>query len=186
MPKVIVKKHKFLKCYWHLLDDTEFFDIDFLYGGRDSGKSRFTAMRLIADCLRLPYFKCLMVRKVLNTVRSSQFDLIKSVIEEWKISHLFDINETRMEIICKINGQGFYGRGLDNVGGIKSFNNTSHCWIEEGKQITNVDFVVIMTSMRTNTGRVKTWFTFNPECDETYNEFWLYQDWFQHAEGQLS
>lgn len=178
--RIKIKKEKFLPCYWHLLNNTQLFDIDFLYGGRDSGKSRHIAMQLIIDCMREDYFKCLLIRKVLNTVRSSQYDLIKSIIAEWKLSHLFSFNETRLEIICRLNGNGFYGRGLDDVGRIKSFNNPSHSWIEEGNQISNEDFVVILTSLRANR-KVKTWFSFNPECEESYTEFWLWQDWFSHS-----
>lgn len=172
----------FLPCYLPLVHSDEFFDIDFLYGGRDSGKSRHIAMQLVLDCLRPGYFKCLLIRKVLNTVRSSQYDLIKSVIEEWNLTHLFRFNETRLEIICKANKNGFYGRGLDDVGRIKSFNNPSHCWIEEGNQITSEDFVVILTSLRANQ-QVKTWFSFNPECEGNYSDFWLYQEYFSHTES---
>ena len=76
-----VSKEKFLPCYHHLLDDTEFFDIDFLWGGRDSGKSRHTAQQLVIECLRSKYFKYLLVRKVLATVRDSQYSLDrKSVV----------------------------------------------------------------------------------------------------------
>lgn len=176
---VNISSEKFLPCYRHLLNKDEFFDIDFLYGGRDSGKSRNTAMELVVDCLRESYFKCLIIRKVLNTVRDSQYSLIKSVIEEWGLKSLFKCNDTRMEIIC-VNGNGFYGRGLDDVNKIKSFNNPSHCWIEEGNQITNDDFVVVLTSLRANQD-VKTWFTFNPECDTNYTDFWLWQEWFSHT-----
>lgn len=175
----------FLPCYYHLLNDgeqflSEFFDIEFLYGGRDSGKSHHVAMQLVVDCLTQPYFKCLMIRKVLNTVRQSQFDMIKKILREWELESLFDINETRMEIIFKANGNGFYGRGLDDAGRIKSFTNPSHAWIEEGNQIDADDLVIILTSLRASQ-RVKTWFTFNPECEVTYTEFWLYQDWFSHS-----
>lgn len=175
----------FLECYHHLLNDNEkylskFYDIEFLYGGRDSGKSRHVAMQLVIECMEQTYFKCLLVRKIHNTVRSSQFDLIKEIISDWGLADFFSIHETRMEIIFIPTGNGFYGRGLDDVGKIKSFNNPSHCWIEEGNQITSEDFVVILTSLRA-AQRVKTYFTFNPECDMNYTEFWLYQDWFSHT-----
>lgn len=173
----------YLPCYRHLLEP-ERFDIDFLYGGRDSGKSRQVGMQLIEECLSASYFKNLMIRKVLNTVRDSQFSLIKSIIEEWGMLDLFKINESRMEIVCKANGNGFFGRGLDDVGRIKSFNNPSSCWIEEGNQIEATDLVVVLTSLRTNNGTiVKTYFTFNPECDVNYTDFWLYQDYFEHTES---
>jgi PBSX family phage terminase large subunit len=180
---VNISKEKFLPCYLHLLDSEEFFDIDFLYGGRDSGKSRHLAQQLIVDCLRDGYFKCLLIREVLNTVRDSQFSLIKSIIEAWNMTSLFSFNDTRLEIKC-INGNGFFGRGLDDVARIKSFNNPSHAWIEEGNQVTANDFVVVLTSLRAEQ-RVKTWFSFNPECECNYTEFWLWQEWFSHTE-QLS
>jgi hypothetical protein len=191
---ITVEDDIFLDCYLHLVheDDGQIFDIDFIYGGRDSGKSRHVAMQLVKECMKPGYFKYLLIRKVLNTVRSSQFDLIKSIIEEWhnefkKIRPDYDfqsewsINESRLEIIWNRTGNGFYGRGLDDVGRIKSFNNPSGCWIEEGNQISNEDFVVILTSLRSNDARVKTWFTFNPECDVTYTEFWLWQEYFAHT-----
>lgn len=178
-------KSVFLPCYHHLLNDgakfkSKFFDIEFLYGGRDSGKSRHVAMDLVIELLQGGYFKCLMIRKVKDTVRGSQFDLIKGIIDEWNLSSLFLVNESRMEIIFKPSGYGFYGRGLDDVGKIKSFNNPSHAWIEEGNQISSEDFVVILTSLRAEQ-RVKTFFTFNPECEVNYTDFWLYQDWFSHT-----
>lgn len=183
---VKVQKDSFLPCYQHLLDDTKFFDIDFLYGGRDSGKSYHIARQLIKCCIEEKYFKCLLIRSVLNTVRDSQYSLIKSIVDKQPIElkRLFKFNDTRLEIIYLPNGNGFYGRGLDDVGRIKSFNNPSHCWIEEGNQISATDFVVVLTSLRAEQ-RVKTWFSFNPECDMNYTEFWLYQEWFEHT-TQLS
>lgn len=184
MPEIniTIAKEKFLPIYQPLILSDEVFDIDFLYGGRDSGKSRHIAMQLIVECLQKQYFKCLLIRKVLNTVGDSQFSLIKSVCEEWKIDHFFNFNRTRLEIICKLNGNGFYGRGLDDVGRIKSFNNPSCAWLEESNQIEANDLVVVLTSLRTNTGKVKTWISFNPECEVNYTDFWLWQDWFSHTE----
>lgn len=176
-----ISKDKFLPIYQPLILDPEFFDIDFLYGGRDSGKSRHIAMQLICECLRADKFRCLLIRKVLNTVRDSQYSLIESICEEWKIKHLFRFNSSRLEITC-VNGNGFFGRGLDDVGRIKSFNDPTTCWIEEGNQIEANDLVVILTSLRSNDVTVKTWFSFNPECDVSYTDFWLWQEWFMHTE----
>lgn len=181
--KISLSKQKFLPCYWHLLpsEDSEIFDIDFLYGGRDSGKSRHIAMQLIYDCLNEKTFRCLLIRKILNTVRDSQYSLIQSVIEEWGLTHLFTFNSSRLEITC-VNGNGFFGRGLNDVGRIKSFNNPSVCWIEEGNQIDREDLIIILTSLRNNDVNVKTWFSFNPECEVSYIDFWLWQDYFMHTE----
>ncbi len=177
-----VPRASFLPCYQHLLEG-EIFDIDFLYGGRDSGKSYHIARQLIRDCMSQSYFKCLLIRKVLNTVRDSQYNLIKSIIDKQPeaIRNDWSFNDTRLEIKYLPNGNGFFGRGLDDVGRIKSFANPSHCWIEEGNQITSEDFVVVLTSLRAEQ-RVKTWFSFNPECEVNYTDFWLWQEWFSHTE----
>ena len=177
-----IPKTKFLDVYHHLLEPEPVIDIDFLYGGRDSGKSRFIASKLILDCLSLPYFRCILTRKVKDTIKDSQWQLIKDITEEWGLDHLFKFNKSPLEIHC-VNGNKFICRGLDEPAKIKSVSNPSHCWVEEGNQIDNVDFVTILTSLRYNDGNVKTWFSFNPECDVNYTDFWLYQEWFEHTES---
>jgi phage terminase large subunit len=179
MIEVEISKKTFLPVYHHLLSD-KVFDIDFLYGGRDSGKSRFVASLMLIDCMRLPYFRCVLTRKVKDTIKDSQWQLIKDIAEEWKVDHLFSFNKSPLEISC-VNGNKFICRGLDEPTKIKSVSNPSHCWVEEGNQIDNTDFVTILTTLRYNEGNVKTWFTFNPECDGNYTDFWLWQEWFSHT-----
>jgi phage terminase large subunit len=174
----------FLPVYRPLVNLTsaefEFFDIDFLYGGRDSGKSRHIAMQLVIDCLMSKYFRCVLVRKVGNTIKDSQWQLIKDVVEEWGLSSLFKFSKSPLEIRCA-NGNVFICRGLDEPTKLKSISNPSHCWVEEGNQITSEDFVTILTTLRYNEGNTKTWFSFNPECDGNYTDFWLWQEWFSHT-----
>jgi phage terminase large subunit len=119
-------------------------------------------------------------RKVKDTIKDSQCQLIKDIAEEWKVDHLFKFNKSPLEITC-VNGNKFICRGLDEPAKIKSVSNPSHCWVEEGNQIDNTDFVTILTTLRYNEGNVKTWFTFNPECEVNYTEFWLWQEWFSHS-----
>jgi phage terminase large subunit len=175
-----ISRKVFLPCYHHLLEPEQF-DIEFLYGGRDSGKSRQIAQQLVKDCLEQPYFKCILTRKVKDTIKESQWDLIKSVVEEWGLSQFFNFNSSPLEIKCA-NGNRFIARGLDEPAKLKSVNNPSHCWVEEGNQINSEDFTIILTSLRYNGGNVKTYFSFNPECEITYTEFWLWQEYFSHTE----
>lgn len=172
---VDIPKRAFLPCYHHLLESQA--DIDFLYGGRDSGKSRFIAQKLLIDCLSLPYFRCVLARKVFNTIKESQWQLLKDVAEEWGIDHLFNFRISPLEITCK-NGNKFICRGMDEPGKLKSISNPSHCWAEEMNQLELDDFVVIMTSLRYNKGRVKVWCSFNPECDGDFADYWLYKTFF--------
>lgn len=178
--KIKIPKKAFLPCYQHLLNSAA--DIDFLWGGRDSGKSRHIAQQLIVDCLRLPYFRCVLVRKVFNTIKDSQWQLIKDVVDEWGLSSLFDFTSSPIEIKCA-NGNRFICRGMDNPKKLKSTSNPSHCWVEEGSDLELDDFIVILTSLRYNQGRVKVWFSFNPECNGDYNEFWLYKTFFSEHKG---
>lgn len=180
--EVEINDDVFLDVYSHLNGTEKDVDIDFLYGGRDSGKSRDVAQRLVKACLEEDYFKCILTRKVADTIKESQWDLIKSVVEEWSLSSLFKFNKSPLEIIC-VNGNRFIARGLDDASKLKSVNNPTHCWVEEGNQIDSDDFTIILTSLRFNEGNVKTWFTFNPECDVNYTDFWLYQEWFEHTDA---
>lgn len=176
---VNIPKKVFLPVYHHLLNSTA--DIDFLWGGRDSGKSAHIARQLILDCLRLPYFRCVLVRKVFNTIKDSQWQLIKDVVEEWGLSHLFTFNVSPLEIKCA-NGNKFLCRGMDDPGRLKSISNPSHAWGEELNQFALDDFVVLMTSLRYNKGKVKVWGSFNPETDGDFEEFWLYKIFFSSNE----
>lgn len=169
----------FLACYHHLFDSAA--DIDFLYGGRDSGKSKFIAQWLVYLCLKLPYFRCVLARKVFNTIKDSQWQFIKDVCEEWKVEHLFKFTVAPLEIKC-VNGNRFICRGMDEPGKLKSLTNPSHAWVEEGNQLTLDEFIILMTSMRYNQGNCKTWFSFNPECEGDYKDFWLYKIFYANAD----
>lgn len=173
----------FLPAYHHLIHSTA--DIDFLWGGRDSGKSRFIASILIYACLHLKYFRCVLVRKVFATIKDSQWQTIKDVAEFWGVDHLFDFNTSPLEIRCIYNNNRFICRGFDEPAKLKSLSNISHSWCEEGNQLTLEDFIVLMTTLRSNAGRVKTWFSFNPEANGDFQEFWLYKTFFATFPGDI-
>lgn len=174
--EIEIPRKAFLPCYYHLLNSTA--DIDFLWGGRDSGKSAHIARQLITDCLQLPYFRCVLARKVFNTIKESQYQMIKDIVDEWGLSELFTFHISPLEIRC-VNGNRFICRGMDEPGKLKSISNPSHCWAEEMNQLDLSDFIVIMTSLRYNKGRVKVWCSFNPECDGDFHDFWLYKTFFE-------
>lgn len=173
--QVNIPKRAFLEVYHYLLKSEN--DIDFLYGGRDSGKSQFVAMILLILCMSLPYFRCVLLRKVFNTVKESQWQTLKDVATRWGVDHLFKFNINPLEIHC-VNGNRFICRGLDDPGNLKSIANPSHAWVEEGNQIESDDWTLLITSLRYNAGRVKIWFTFNPETYGDFEEFWLYKIFF--------
>lgn len=177
---VTVPKHAFLPCYHHLLND-DGIDIDFIYGSRDSGKSRDEAQRLVIKALSLNYFRCILARKTFATIKDSQWQLIKDVVSDWGMDDFFQFKVAPLEIHC-INGNKFLARGFDDAHKIKSIQNPSHAWVEEGNELTADDWTVLITSLRSNKGKTKIDSTFNPECDGDFREFWIYKDYFSHTD----
>ena len=178
--EIEIDEDVFLPCYQHLRDDTGI-DIDFIYGGRDSGKSRDEAQRLVLRCLEQDYFRYILVRKTANTIKDSQWQTIKDVVYDWGLESLFTFNINPLEIRC-VNGNKFICRGMDEPAKLKSISNPSGAWVEEGNQISEEDFIFLISSLRSNQGRIKLDFTFNPESDSPdFSDFWIYRNFFSHT-----
>lgn len=182
MPKINIDidEDNFLPVYQHTIGSD--YDVEFLYGSRDSGKSRHIAQILITICMAMPKFKCPMIRKVANTVLDSQYAMIKEICEEWKVDHLFKFKTSPVPTIRCVNGGIFLGRGLDDPKKIKSLTNPSHAWIEEGADITSDDWTIITSSLRSNYYQTQIWFSFNPDVPGIYEDFWLWKRYFSHTE----
>ncbi|MDE3023786.1 MAG: PBSX family phage terminase large subunit, partial [Pseudomonadota bacterium] len=176
-PEIDIPEAAFLPCYQHLLNSET--DIDLLWGGRYSGKSHFKAQQLIIDCLQKDYFRCILIKKTAESIKDSQWQAIKDVVESWGLQHLFDFKISPLEIRCK-NGNKFIARGCDNPGKIKSVTNPSDAWYEEGNQLTRADYITVSTTLRSNKGKVREHITFNPECEGNYEDFWIYQMFFEN------
>lgn len=176
---VEIDESVFLPCYRHLLNDDNV-DIDFIWGSRDSGKSRDTAQRLVKKCLEATYFRHILARKTFNTIKDSQWQLIKDIVDEWGLNELFDFKTSPLEIHC-VNGNKFIARGFDDPHKIKSIQNPSGAWVEEGNELAKEDWVILITSLRSNKGRTKIDVTFNPEASGDFREFWLFKDYFSHT-----
>lgn len=174
--EINIEEDVFLPVYRHLLNSSN--NIEFLYGSRDSGKSRHVAQQLVKKCLQDEYFLCPMIRKVFNTIKDSQWQMIKTVIEEWGLEEFFDFTSNPLEIRCA-NGNKFLSRGLDEPKKIKSLTNPSCAWIEEASDLDENDWVLILTSLRSNYGNVQVWATFNPDMPGNYEESYLYKTFFQ-------
>lgn len=172
--QVNIDPEVYLEKYRHLQEDAHV-DIDLIWGSRDSGKSRDTAMRYVEKCLKSPNFRCILARKVYGTIKESQYQLIVDVINEWGLQSLFVCTTSPISIKC-INGGQFVGRGFDKAEKIKSMANPNHAWVEEGNELTRSDFIVLQTTLRSNDTKVKMDITFNPECEGEYTDFWLYKD----------
>ena len=159
-----------------------------LWGGRGSGKSIAAIRYLIYRCISEPYMKCILIRKVYDTIKESMFEAIKDEVSTLGLSELFEFRTHPMEIRCK-NGNKFIARGLDKPEKLKSIKEPSMAWYEEGNQITEDDFITVTTSIRSNNARfLQEVFSFNPEADTSdFKEFWIYKKFFEgHKEKTFS
>jgi phage terminase large subunit len=176
--EVEIEKEVYLPCFQHLLEENDI-DIELLWGGRDSGKSKFVAQHLTEQCMHLDYFRCIMAREVFDTIKDANWQMIKDNAEDWKVDSLFTFRVSPLGIKC-LNGNTFLARGMDKPGKIRSITNPSHVWIEEGNQLSEDAFITLLTSLRSDYGRVKVWITFNPEANcADFTEFWLYKMFFK-------
>jgi PBSX family phage terminase large subunit len=180
--EVQIPRRAFLPCYHHLLNSEA--DINFLWGGRDSGKSYFVAQNLIKKCLASDYFRCILVKKTENSIKDSQWQTIKDVVDAWGLTDLFRFKQAPLSIEC-INGNKFIARGCDDPAKLKSIKDPSDVWYEEGNQLDIQDFITVATTLRSNKVKVQQWFSFNPEAPGDYEEFWLYKTFFETYSGDL-
>jgi len=93
-------------------------------------------------------------------------------VEAWGLEDFFTFKISPLEIHCN-NGNRFICRGCDNPAKLKSIKDPSHVWIEEANQISEADYITLSTTLRSSHGKVKEWITFNPECEEHYEDFWM-------------
>jgi len=171
----------YLDCYQHLIDQNDI-DIELLWGGRDSGKSKLVAQLFLEQSMKPEYFRCLLIKQTHESIEGAQWQMIKDVAEEWGVDHKFTFKTSPLSIRCP-NGNTFATRGMDKPAKIKSFSNPSHAWIEEGNQLSEDSFITLLTSLRSDYGRIKLFITFNPETDTPdYADFWIYKTFFKKYE----
>ncbi len=151
----------------------------FLWGGRGSGKSVAAVRYLIYRCLTEPHFKCILIRKVYDTIKESMWQAIKDEVIEMGLGELFEFTQSPMEIRC-LNGAKFICRGLDKPEKLRSIKEPSFAWYEEGNQIDEDDWITVTTTLRNPKSRfLQEVFSFNPETNgEDYEDFWLYKKFF--------
>lgn len=176
---VALSKSLFLPHYQHLLESDS--DIDFLWGGRDTGKSYFIAQKLIKDCLHSQHFRCILIKKVERTIKDSQYQVIRSVVHKWGLESLFTFKRSPLEITC-VNGGAFIARGCDSPTNLKSITDPTHAWYEEADQLSTEDFVIASTTLRSNYSKIKQYVSFNPQPKGNYKKHWIYPYLKEHYE----
>lgn len=144
------------------------------YGGAGSGKSKFVVQKMIFKYLKFPKRKCLVVRKVGNTLRDSIFAEFKTVLADWKMYDKCEIRETLLTIELP-NGSQFLFKGMDDPEKIKSISGLDDIVIEECTEIDMVDFNQLNLRLRSKNPYNQIHCMFNPVSKSN----WVYKMWFE-------
>jgi hypothetical protein len=147
--------------------------VQLFLGTASSGKSVFLYKRAVLFCLAKKYFRCLLTRKVKDTIRDSIFLGMKDVIKEWNLEPYFSINESQMDIICRLNNNMMLSFGLDDPEKLKSVKDISHVLADEFSDFEPGDFAELRRRLRTDKVKhTQFWGAFNPVAD------WWGRDYF--------
>src|SRR3990172_9589551 len=173
------KKSNFNEVYLPYRNAAERFLV--FYGGRGSGKSVFIAQRYLYKCLSQPYFRLLYCRKVARTIRNSQFQLFKDLIDRSGLTPAFTIKEATMEIDC-VNGNMMIAAGMDDTEKIKSIAELTDIWCEEATEFSKEDIIQLNLCLRTRKATNQLILSFNPIT--TAN--WIYESLFVKKEFEAN
>ena len=156
-----------------------------LWGGRGSGKTDSAQKKIIIRMLTANYYKLILVRKVYDTIKESQYEGIKTAIENMGLQGLFKFTTSPLSIIC-VNGNRIIARGLDKADKIKGIDNPTAVWYEEGNDMTEEDFITVTSTIRSNKADyLQEIFSFNPESDTSnFHDFWIYKKFFEGRDGK--
>jgi phage terminase large subunit len=170
--KFTIKKNVFNESYLPYLEDYNH-RFNVFYGGAGSGKSHFVIQKMIYKYLKFPNRKCLVIRKVNNTLRDSIFALFKTVLADWKLYDKCEIRETLLTIVLP-NGSQFIFKGLDDSEKIKSIANIDDIIVEECTELTVDDFTQLNLRLRSKNPYNQIHLMFNPVSKSS----WVYNMWF--------
>ena len=167
-----ISKSLFNPVYLSSLEDySHRFNV--FYGGAGSGKSQFVIQKMIFKYLKFANRKCLVVRKVDNTLRMSTFALFKSILADWQLYDQCQIRETLLTIVLP-NGSEFIFKGLEDSEKIKSIANIDDIIIEECTEITLDDFTQLNLRLRSKNPHNQIHCMFNPVSKSN----WVFLKWF--------
>ncbi len=127
---------------------------------------------MIYKYLKYPNRKCLVIRKVGNTLRDSIYALFKSVLSDWDLYNDIDFKETLLTIAFP-NGSQFIFKGLDDSEKIKSIANIDDIVIEEATDITLDDFTQLNLRLRSKNPYNQIHLMYNPVSKAN----WVYNYW---------
>jgi PBSX family phage terminase large subunit len=128
--------------------------------------------------LNNPNFLGVLIRHTFNTIKDSSYAEIVKSINEMGLSEVFTCTQSPLEIKCQ-NGAKLICRGMDEPNKLKSIN-AMFAWYEEFEmsKISEGDWLTVSSGLRSPYNKVQEVFTFNPECEGSYQDNWFYKRWF--------
>ena len=153
-----------------------------LYGGAGSGKSHFSAEKILIRILiaikRGYKEKFLVLRKTQPALRKSVFALLKAYIDRWGIGPIVQVNKTDMSFSF-VGGSEIICSGVDDPEKLKSIEGITSVWIEEPTELTVNDFLQVDLRLRGDTPSYKQIvLSFNPISRTS----WLHGYFFEHPQ----
>ncbi|MDU7085643.1 MAG: PBSX family phage terminase large subunit [Clostridium sp.] len=130
--------------------------------------------KLLYKYLKYSKRKCLVVRRIGNSLKDSVFALFKSTISNWNIYNDCKINKTDLTIELP-NGSSFIFKGLDDEERLKSIADIDDIWIEEATEIDDFKFDQLCLRLRSKKPYNQVFVSFNPISKEN----WVYKRWFR-------
>lgn len=181
--KIRIDKQTFNDKYLPLYDNNNRFKV--LYGGSGSGKSEGAFRMMILHTVSRKQMNVLVLRKHQTSARKSVFPLLIKIINEYGLSNMFDIRDTRMEIVNKMNGNTIICTGLDDGEKIKSitFKNgiLTTIMMEEANEFLEDDFKQLNLRLRGQSiSPFEIYVLFNPIISKQH---WIYRIFFENKKN---
>ena len=166
-----LKKSLFNDVYYSsLLDYSNRYEV--YYGGAGSGKSVFIAQKLIIKACASKR-KILVIRKFGTTLKDSVFDLIKEMLNKWKLLSHCKVNLATYTITLP-NSSVFLFKGLDDSEKIKSITDITDIWCEEATELQEDEYTQLDLRLRAMEKDLQLICSFNPVSKVN----WVYKRWF--------
>lgn len=176
-PIIKINPKKFNKLYYKIKKSIKNTSIRFIwiYGGSSSSKTYSFVQVQIAFMLMAKDENALVLRKYATDIKDSIFADFKNVISDYKLDHLFTIQQNF--IMCNSTGSFVRFRGLDDSEKVKGISSFKRVVMEEITQFDEIDFKQVKKRLRGKEGQ-QIICIFNPISEE----HWIKKNVFDNEE----
>ena len=138
------------------------------HGGRGSGKSHSFAAALLIQGTQTKH-RVLCCRELQRSIADSVHRLLSDKIADLGLSDFYRIEKASIE---GANGTEFIFSGLKNSASLKSYEQITICWVEEGQTVSKASWELLIPTIRAENSEI--WVSMNPllPTDNSY-ERWV-------------